>query len=532
MHTRVIACLLCLTVLAGMVRAQESSATNSDRLKKKIDSVSLIYKQTLKRHYEELISSLDKDIEGLKKLRDVSGTTTEEVLKINAYIERFTRERADAVETARALEPELRKREVAAQPTPSPTPSTVVAQLPCGCPGGEEKAGEDAQKRLERVKKTLPAGVIWCGSAAPPEVSVLTLAQHAAPILWFSPNEPLIFENKKLPEPLPGDDDDKDPQTRAPVVYYKITEVVLNDGVRKSEVDPAIIRLDEIKRLALKYYFYYSEDRGFRRHRHDLESVRLDINFTLRNKDGYKPTAPGNGSYYVAHISRVIGAAHGVTWYANQLNIGNDERDTSLPITLLVEEGKHATSPDRNADGFYSPGYDVNFRYTDAWGVRDLLGSGNLGSAQYEGAMTKPRRPKDIIKLRPDESHKLVEAARSRRRVQGLQTETHRPFKLSSGDRADSCAGEHKVHLGEKVAVEKEYLVTSDGREDCEAVLPALQAVGNRDRVFKLLRALDTEAEPRGLFLTTRRRASISVVLRGIFRSSSSPKPHLSPIIC
>jgi hypothetical protein len=410
MHSKVIACLLCLAVTAGTVRARQSLPSNADRLKKKIESVSIIYKQTLKRHYEELISSLDGDIKGLEKLRALGGTT-EEIAKINADIERFTKERADAVEAARALDPVPQEQEVAAQPTPSPTPSVVAAQLPCGCPEGEEKKGEDAQKRLERVKMALPAGVIWCGSAKdPPVLSALTLAEHAAPILWFSPNEPLIFENKKLPEPLPGDD--KDPSTRAPVVYYKITEMVLHDKVRKSEVDPSDIRLDQIKRLALKYYFYYSKDRGFGGHRHDLESVRLDINFALRNKDGEKPTADRGGSHYVAHISKVIGAAHGVTWYANQLNIGNDERDTSLPITLLVEEGKHATSPDRNADGFYSPGYDVNFRYTDAWGVRDLLGSGKRGSAHYEGAMTKPRRPKDIIKLRPDKSRELDEVGR------------------------------------------------------------------------------------------------------------------------
>ena len=41
-------------------------------------------------------------------------------------------------------------------------------------------------------------------------------------------------------------------------------------------------------------------------------------------------------------------------------------------VTLLVEEGKHAVAPDRNADGVYTPGYDVNKRIKDAWGVRDV----------------------------------------------------------------------------------------------------------------------------------------------------------------
>ncbi len=41
--------------------------------------------------------------------------------------------------------------------------------------------------------------------------------------------------------------------------------------------------------------------------------------------------------------------------------------------------------------GFYSPGYDVNRYVNDAWGVRDVIGSGFLGTSAYQGWMTKPR---------------------------------------------------------------------------------------------------------------------------------------------
>ena len=49
-----------------------------------------------------------------------------------------------------------------------------------------------------------------------------------------------------------------------------------------------------------------------------------------------------------------------------------------FPIRVLVEEGKHASILDRNADGVYTPGYDVNARVNDAWGLRDVLGSSVL----------------------------------------------------------------------------------------------------------------------------------------------------------
>jgi hypothetical protein len=299
---------------------------------------------------------------------------------------------------------------VAVQPTPSS--DQAMAQLPCSCPVGKPKEGEDEEqrkKRLDDVKKHLPAGVIWCAPHKESDkgsntVSAQMFAEQAAPILWFSPNEPLFSTTPHLPQPLPGDET-KD----SAVVYYRISEVLLKLRGQKSASSGNFDRLelDNIKKLTLKYYFYYSKDIGFGGHLHDLESVRFDINFTVRDETGLEitDTAHKGPRYYVANISKIIGAAHGVTWYGNQLDLGKNEKDTSLPVTLFVEEGKHATSPDRNADGFYSPGYDVNYRYSDAWGVRDLLGSGQLGSAKYEGAMTKPRRPEHMIKVKPTETN-------------------------------------------------------------------------------------------------------------------------------
>jgi hypothetical protein len=111
-------------------------------------------------------------------------------------------------------------------------------------------------------------------------------------------------------------------------------------------------------------------------------------------------------------VERVVAFAHGVDWYSNELELGDDTR---YPLTFFVEEGKHASAPDRNADGIYTPGYDVNRRIQDAWGVRDVLGSGALISPGYQPSMTKPRRPQyRVVPATPlpacvDEQHRSLE---------------------------------------------------------------------------------------------------------------------------
>lgn len=94
------------------------------------------------------------------------------------------------------------------------------------------------------------------------------------------------------------------------------------------------------------------------------------------------------GGCYQIRVPRVDGHAHGLDWYVNSLRV---ERDTVFPLTVLVEEGKHASAPDRNADGVYAPGYDVNIRVNDAWGLRDVLGSSVLFGAGFSDSMAKPR---------------------------------------------------------------------------------------------------------------------------------------------
>jgi hypothetical protein len=93
-------------------------------------------------------------------------------------------------------------------------------------------------------------------------------------------------------------------------------------------------------------------------------------------------------------VTRVTGEAHGNPWYYNVLTV---DGETKLPIHVLVEEGKHATAADRNADGYYTPGYDVSMRTNDAWGVRDTIRGGSLLSGKFEAWMAKVRRPEHRV---------------------------------------------------------------------------------------------------------------------------------------
>jgi hypothetical protein len=244
------------------------------------------------------------------------------------------------------------------------TPNVTTAQglVPgglCHCAG----AGADADG----------PGTIWRGDRMP---SLDEIAELAAPVLWFSPDEPLIAARQgPLPSPLPCDR-----SSDVGVVYYRLHALVLSGSERVSVPEADDPRFfEKVRRFTLRYFFYYKRDIGFSGHEHDLEGAEFEMALE-RKPDGC----------HTIRVIRVRGFAHGVDWYWNELQITDDTR---FPLTMLVEEGKHASAPDRNADGMYTPGYDVNRRVNDAWGVRDVLGSGYLAGTAYAGSMTKLRRP-------------------------------------------------------------------------------------------------------------------------------------------
>lgn len=232
-----------------------------------------------------------------------------------------------------------------------------------------------------------PDGILLCTHSTTLPLSAV--AGRAAPILWFSPDEQLLDAG------LPGShtpgrfDFDLDP-SNDPVVYFDFYAVYGDDPVQER----GVADLSRVESFVIDYVFYYKRDYGLGSHRHDLEYVRL----TLRVEEA----ACGRA----LRLIRAEGAAHGSEWYHNVLDLTFDETlDTSFPLTVLVEEGKHASSPDRNGDGHYTPRYDVNRRVSEAWGVRDTLRSGDIATPKYDAASTKPRRPAHRVGPRtlPDE---------------------------------------------------------------------------------------------------------------------------------
>jgi hypothetical protein len=87
------------------------------------------------------------------------------------------------------------------------------------------------------------------------------------------------------------------------------------------------------------------------------------------------------------------------------VNTDSYNHELFLPFHIMVEEGKHASISDMNADGYYTPGYDVNVRTNDAWGMRDVIRTGELFSSQFEAWMAKVRRPEHkVLPPLPDDS--------------------------------------------------------------------------------------------------------------------------------
>ena len=238
------------------------------------------------------------------------------------------------------------------------------------------------------------SGVVWKGEG--PDLQLRDIVELLAPILWFSTDEPLItqYEDALLPHAHPCD-----PIQEDGVVYYQVRKIRLagrEEVLLPVEENPDFF--EKVNSFTLRYFFYYREDIGLGSHFHDLELAEFEV-FLEQTPDGC----------YQVRLQSVTGFAHGVDWYSNQLVV---EEDTRYPLTLFVEEGKHASCPDRNADGLYTPGYDVNKRVNDAWGVRDILRTGYLMGSGFKTSMFKTREYDHRV-LPPETPHDFVKTGNS-----------------------------------------------------------------------------------------------------------------------
>ncbi len=132
-----------------------------------------------------------------------------------------------------------------------------------------------------------------------------------------------------------------------------------------------------------EFWFYYPFDEGgLDRHLHDSEHLFVEV-----DKLG--------GS-----VRRVVGAGHGVFAPNSEfttLREGVPEFD--LPLSVLVEQGKHATAPDIDKDGRFVPGIDANL-YRDAgkvWGVRDATGVTDSAFRAFESSMSGARSERNAL---------------------------------------------------------------------------------------------------------------------------------------
>ncbi|BCS31369.1 hypothetical protein TBR22_A05690 [Luteitalea sp. TBR-22] len=259
----------------------------------------------------------------------------------------------------------------------------------------------------------LPAPPLWIDDGTEGAFSLDHLARLGGPILWFSPREFLLLERRTSDAPgsilQPG---------AGRTVYYRIREVRLRGGSPQPKLpddmqiadpdatwqsrDPAR-PIESLDRIFIQYFLYYPEDRGIGGHAHDLEALELQVEMrrvcigTASKESGRtKATKQVSECWSGATIRSVSGSAHGVGWYTNTLRV-DATRDTVLPLTILVEENKHASVPDRDGDGRYMPHYDVNRQVNDAWGIRDVAGSGWLGGPTFRAELVRERNDQDQV---------------------------------------------------------------------------------------------------------------------------------------
>ena len=242
-------------------------------------------------------------------------------------------------------------------------------------------------------------GVAWRGTNG--TMTLEQLASYVAPVLWFSPDEPTLQRRSgqdiRIPTTMPFE-----PTANAPVMYYQVTTIDGLPGEKADTLQPdrsnkgqTIVDFDTVTALRIKYIAYFPEESGVGQHLHDIEPTEVRVvvgraNGALARNQGYVCDSPD----YLIVVIRVTGEAHGNPWYYNVLMV---DTDTRLPIHVLVEEGKHGMATDKNADGYYTPGYDVSVRTNDAWGVRDTIRGGSLLSGKFEGWMAKVRRPEHRV---------------------------------------------------------------------------------------------------------------------------------------
>lgn len=258
-----------------------------------------------------------------------------------------------------------------------------------------------SQKNSERKKKTFR---VWKGSDSKMKIS--DLAAYCAPVFWFSPDEPELHNKTgkdiRIPAPFPFEN-----KCDSPVVYYQVTDLLTVDDPKATpfvkdfaDFGNSVLNLKDITAIYICYTHFYNYESGLGSHKYDTEQAQFQF-LVNRSKDSL------GADNFAIYFIRVTAKAHALAWYDNiyEIDTDNPDYEISLPFNISVEEGKHASCTDMNADGYYTPGYDVNVRINDAWGLRDVIRSGNLFSSAFQSYMAKIRTPPfRVLPPLPDDS--------------------------------------------------------------------------------------------------------------------------------
>lgn len=238
----------------------------------------------------------------------------------------------------------------------------------------------------DSIKADIPF-VIWSGSNA--VMTAQELASYCAPVFWFSSDEPELNnkwkEDIRIPTYFPFDR-----KCDSPVVYYQIADIFprIESGrpvkANYGNIGASEIDISLVKAFNINYSHFYNNEAGLGGHKYDTEQAQFK--FAVRRKN-----IKGSPPIYEIVLIQVTAKAHALEWYDNIWKVDTNSIETVLPVHILVEEGKHASCTDMNADGTYTPGYDVNVRINDAWGLRDVIRTGNLFTSGFESYLAKPR---------------------------------------------------------------------------------------------------------------------------------------------
>ena len=257
-------------------------------------------------------------------------------------------------------------------------------------------AKDDQASSEEERKGELQFIVFWEGTKS--MMYLEDLAAYCAPVFWFSPDEPELEikagKNIRIPAAFPFEE-----QVDAPVVYYQISEIMVRgDAGREAflknpdDIGKSVIDLSKIAGVNIDYNHYYRFEVGLGKHNHDTEQAQFKV-FVTTFKDSLDIL------HYQLYLLQATAKAHALPWYDNiyKVDTENLNFELQLPFHIMVEEGKHASVTDMNGDGYYTPGYDVNVRTNDAWGLRDVIRTGELFSSQFEAYMAKIRKPQHQV---------------------------------------------------------------------------------------------------------------------------------------